>query len=58
MLLLSLCSKMSAIYLQENDSDLSQAAAETLLTSCNNQHAISQAVTLASLHYLLPEDLL
>lgn len=49
---------MSAIYLQGNDSDLSQAAVETLLTGCNNQHAVSQAVTLASLHYLLPKDLL
>lgn len=39
---------MSAIYLQENDSDLSQTAKETLLTGCHNQHSISQAVTLAS----------
>ena len=49
---------MSAIYLQENDSDLSQTAEGTLLTGCNNQHAISQAVTLTSQHYLLLKDLL
>ena len=49
---------MSGIYLQENDSDLSQTAEGTLLTACNNQHAISQAVTLTSQHYLLLKDLL
>ena len=51
-------SKMSAIYLQESDSDLSQSAEEALLTGCNNQHAVSQAVTPTSQHHPLLKDLL